>query len=98
MQDLQNDWNRRKFQNFVYKFRLQALLLLLYMLLTSVCRKTRKFSTADENDDNEVFVGTTETQPLLRDDQNIRQYAANQRRPSQCPTANNTDVIVVANV
>jgi len=67
------------------------LLLLLYVLTTSLCCKTGKYLTADEDDDDdEIFVDTAEKQPLITDNHSIRQYTTDQQQTSQWPVADST--------
>lgn len=70
-----------------------ALLVLLYILATLVCHKSRKDITADEDDD-EIFIGEPENQPLLGDDRSIRQYGTSNQQQDQhheqCPDVDNS--------
>ena len=65
-----------QFVTFVCNFCGQALLLLLYSLTTLVFHRTRQVSTENEDDDK-TFIDEVETQPLLRDGNDTRQYTHN---------------------
>jgi len=47
--------------------------------MTSMCFKTSKRLTANEDDDD-VFTGISERQPLLKDDRSSQQYTTNQQQ------------------
>ena len=80
-----------RFVTLVCNFCQQALLLLLYIVTTSICQKRNSTAAEDDDDDDdEAFMGTVEKQPLLRDDQNIRQYTANQQQPQHYALVDNS--------
>jgi len=74
-------------------------LLLLYIVTTSICQKTsRNLAAAEDADDDEAFMGTVEKQPLLTDDQNVRQYTSNQQQPQHYALVDNTQVKLAGDI